>query len=98
MQPRKPVHGESSVLEEPVNALDVDSILDSYEVGVTQTLLDTIRRRVAVGLTFTHRENRTTLGDRCMVESARPLRSSALRERTAVLYPVTLDKRLEHLD
>jgi len=32
-----------------------------------------------------------------VVESARPLRSSALPERTAVLYPVILDKRLELL-
>jgi hemolysin activation/secretion protein len=54
-------HGESSVLEEPVNELDVDSILDSWEVGVTQILLDSIRRRFALGLTFTHRENSTKL-------------------------------------
>jgi len=54
-------HGESSVLEEPVNTLDVDSILESYEVGVSHTLLDTIRRRLAVGLTYTHRENSTKL-------------------------------------
>jgi hemolysin activation/secretion protein len=54
-------HGESSVLEEPVNELDVGSILDSYELGVTRTLVDTIRQRFSMGLLFTHRENRTTL-------------------------------------
>ena len=37
------------------------------------------------------------LGDRCIVESARPLRSSALLPGTAVLYPVVLEKRLELL-
>ena len=37
------------------------------------------------------------LGDRCTVESARPLRSSALLPGTAVLYPVILEKRLELL-
>jgi CHAT domain-containing protein len=37
------------------------------------------------------------LGDRCIVESARPLRSSALLPGTAVLYPVILEKRLELL-
>ncbi len=34
------------------------------------------------------------LGDRCLVESARPLTGSSLPPRTAVLYPVILDKRL----
>jgi CHAT domain-containing protein len=34
------------------------------------------------------------LGDRCLVESARPLTGSGLPPRTAVLYPVILDKRL----
>jgi hemolysin activation/secretion protein len=54
-------HGESSVLEEPVNSLDVGSILDSYEVGVTRALVDSIRQRFSLGLLFTHRENATTL-------------------------------------
>ena len=34
------------------------------------------------------------LGDRCLVESTRPLSASSLPPRTAVLYPVILDKRL----
>jgi CHAT domain-containing protein len=34
------------------------------------------------------------LGDRCLVESSRPLAGSSLPPRTAVLYPVILDKRL----
>ncbi len=34
------------------------------------------------------------LGDRCLVESTRPLSGSSLPPRTAVLYPVILDKRL----
>jgi CHAT domain-containing protein len=34
------------------------------------------------------------LGDRCLVESARPLTGSGLPPRTAVLYPVILEKRL----
>lgn len=34
------------------------------------------------------------LGDRCLVESARPLTGSSLPPRTAVLYPVILNKRL----
>lgn len=34
------------------------------------------------------------LGDRCLVESTRPLRGTALPAHTAVLYPVILERRL----
>lgn len=37
------------------------------------------------------------LGDRCVVESARPLRRASLPARTAVFYPVILENRLELL-
>ncbi len=37
------------------------------------------------------------LGDRCLVESARPLRGSILPPHTAVFYPVILEDRLELL-
>jgi CHAT domain-containing protein len=37
------------------------------------------------------------LGDRCVVESARPLRGASLPSRTAVFYPVILENRLELL-
>jgi hemolysin activation/secretion protein len=41
--------------------LDLGSTQDSYELGIAQTLLDTIKRRLALGLTYTHRENTTTV-------------------------------------
>ncbi len=37
------------------------------------------------------------LGERCVIESARSLKNTALPARTAVLYPVMLDDRLELL-
>src|SRR5262249_9480396 len=49
-------HGESSVIEEPVQSIDVGSILDSYEVGISHTLVETLARRFSLGLTYTHRE------------------------------------------
>src|SRR5262249_47716310 len=39
----------------------VGSILDSYEVGISHTLVETLARRFSLGLTYTHRENSTTL-------------------------------------
>jgi hemolysin activation/secretion protein len=54
-------HGESSVLEEPVSAIDVGSILDSLEIGISHALVETLTRRISVGLTLAHRENSTTL-------------------------------------
>jgi hemolysin activation/secretion protein len=55
------IHEQSTVLEEPLDVLDLGSTQDSYELGIAQTLLDTIKRRIALGLTYTHRENSTTL-------------------------------------
>jgi hemolysin activation/secretion protein len=55
-------YGESSVLEEPVSSLDIRSRIESYEAGISHALIDTTRQRAALGLTFTHRENKTTIG------------------------------------
>jgi hemolysin activation/secretion protein len=55
------IHEQSTVLEEPLDALDLGSTQDSYEFGLAQTLLDTLKRRFTLGLTYTHRENSTTL-------------------------------------
>jgi hemolysin activation/secretion protein len=54
-------HEESSVVEEPLDVLDLDSELDSYEVGVSHALVDSIRRRLSFDLLYTHRENSTSL-------------------------------------
>jgi hemolysin activation/secretion protein len=54
-------NGKSSVLEAPLDALDVKSELKSQEVGIDQTFIETIRRHFSVGVSFIHRENRTAL-------------------------------------
>lgn len=56
-------HGRSSVLEEPLDVLEVESVLDSREIGISRALVESLRRRLSLGITFTHRENRTELLD-----------------------------------
>jgi hemolysin activation/secretion protein len=53
--------GESSVLEEPVASLGVDSVVDNYEVGIQHALRDTPRQRIALGLAYNYRDNPTEL-------------------------------------
>jgi hemolysin activation/secretion protein len=54
-------HQNSAVLQEPLDVLDLTSSFNAYELGVTQTLVDTLRRNFTLGLTYTYRENSTTL-------------------------------------
>lgn len=53
--------GSSTVLEEPLASLDVESTLDSREVGAAHTLVETLRRHFSVGMTYVQRENATKL-------------------------------------
>ena len=53
--------GESSVIEEPVAALDIASRVATREATLAHPLLDESRRRWAIGLTHSLRRNRTTL-------------------------------------
>ncbi len=55
-------HGRSSVVEEPMRSLDLKSILDSREIGLGQTLYESLSHRLALGFGYLLRENRTTLG------------------------------------
>jgi hemolysin activation/secretion protein len=54
-------HQNSTVLQEPLDQLDLSSSFNSYELGLTQTLVDTLRRNFTLGLMYTYRENSTTL-------------------------------------
>ncbi len=54
--------GSSSVIEEPLKALDVGSIVDTRELTVAHPFVDTSRRRLSLGLTWSQRRNRTTIG------------------------------------
>ena len=53
--------GKSSVLEEPLEALDVKSELVSEEIGISHTFIESTRRNFSMGLSFTRRENSTAL-------------------------------------
>lgn len=53
--------GESSVIEEPVAALDIESRVATREVTLSHPLLDTSRARWAAGLTHALRRNRSSL-------------------------------------
>ncbi len=54
-------HGSSSVVEESVRALDIKSRLTSREIGLSQTLHETLERKLSVGVGRGWRENRTSL-------------------------------------
>lgn len=53
--------GQSSVIEEPVAVLDIESRIATREATLSHPLLDESRRRWAVGLTHSLRRNRTSL-------------------------------------
>ena len=53
--------GSSSVIEEPVDQLDIRSRLSSRELGVSQTWSETLERKLEGGLTWLDRDNRTSL-------------------------------------
>lgn len=51
----------SEVIEAPFDALDVESDLDSYALGLTQMLYETPRRAISMGLSLERRHNETFL-------------------------------------
>jgi len=52
---------ENSVLEEPLDELDIDSKFRSFDVGLTHPVIQTLRRRFELGLTFSRRRVETFL-------------------------------------
>jgi hemolysin activation/secretion protein len=53
--------GASSVIEEPAKVLDIRSHLYSRELGISQTFLETLSQKLALGLSRASRSNSTTL-------------------------------------
>ena len=53
--------GASSVIEQPVQTLNVESRLVSKDIGVSQTVFEMLRHKLSIGLNRVVRENRTTL-------------------------------------
>jgi hemolysin activation/secretion protein len=54
-------YGSSSVIEEPLDSLNIDSRFESYEAGLSHALVDSPARRVSVGVNFNRRKNSTDL-------------------------------------
>jgi hemolysin activation/secretion protein len=54
-------HGSSSVIEEPLDSLNIDSDVNSEEIGVSHPFIDTARRKFTLGVSYGNRENRTSL-------------------------------------
>jgi len=53
--------GRTSVIQEALQVLDIRSVLESAEAGITQSFGETLRERTTLGVSFLARENRTTL-------------------------------------
>lgn len=52
----------ASVIEEPLNRLDVRSRSEGWELGLSHALIQSITRRLALGVAYTNRASSTTLG------------------------------------
>lgn len=53
--------GRSALIEESLRAIDIESKFKSVEVSLSQPLIETLRKRLALGLTWAERESSTTL-------------------------------------
>ncbi len=53
--------GDSMVLEQPIQKIDITSLVHSLEGGVSQTLINTLRQRLNMGVMLAVRENETAL-------------------------------------
>ncbi len=53
--------GRSSVVEEPVAILDIKSHLDTMDLGLSQTVLESLQHKITLGIDRVWRKNRTTL-------------------------------------
>ena len=53
--------GDSMVLEEPIRKIDIKSQVHSLEGGISHPLINTLRRRLNMGVMLAVRENETTL-------------------------------------
>jgi hemolysin activation/secretion protein len=53
--------GRSSIIEQPMQTLDIKSVLDSKDLGLSQIFVENLRHKLTLGLNAVQRENRTTL-------------------------------------
>lgn len=53
--------GNSSVVGESLAAVDIQSLSSGYEVGLTQTLVNTLQRKIELGFSYGQRSSQTSL-------------------------------------
>lgn len=53
--------GDSALIEKPINALDIASILESRQVGLSHALIERLRDKLQIGIDYVDRSNRTSL-------------------------------------
>jgi hemolysin activation/secretion protein len=54
-------HGDSAVVEQPAAALEINGQLNSVDVGLSQTLVESLAHKLSVGINRAGRTNRTLL-------------------------------------
>ncbi len=54
-------HGDSAVVEQPAAALEINGQLNSVDVGLSQTLVESLAHKLSVGVNRVGRTNRTLL-------------------------------------
>ena len=54
--------GRSSLIEEPVRAIGIESEFKSLAVGISQPVVVGLQRRLVLGLSWAHRESTSTIG------------------------------------
>ena len=56
--------GDSSVIEQPTEKLDVKSLVHNLEGGISHPIIDSLQRKLTLSTSFAVRENETTLAGR----------------------------------
>lgn len=54
---------QSAIVESPLDALNIRSTLDIFDLGLSQFIYESLRHRLVVGANVLYRENKTTLLD-----------------------------------
>jgi hemolysin activation/secretion protein len=53
--------GKSSVIEEPMRTINIESMVTRYELGISRPVVESLSRRVSLGLAYAEEKSATTL-------------------------------------
>lgn len=54
-------HGSSAVIDESLKSVDIKSRSSGYELGLTQALLNSLQRKIEIGVSYGQRDSQTSL-------------------------------------